>query len=472
MDKSLPLSVPVLPEQSFFEKHILAELVIISWLLCLWERYLALRQRKLMQKLKDPPQLLDGLISEDVYRKSRTYALDNNTFGHFQDFYTNVLSSLYMIYYGFYYSWTWGEDLVRWIGLNPKNEIYTTAGCLTVLRIYWLIICDLPFDIYSTFVLEQKHKFNNETPLFFIKDRILKFFVAQVLLVPLTCMTIWIIKNGGDYFYLYLWIFTVVISLILMIIYPEFIAPLFDKYTPLPEGELRKKIEELASSVGFPLYKLYIVEGSKRSSHSNAYLYGFHKHKRIVLFDTLVAEYQRKKLETDQQEKPENADDEEKKTKEEKEIRGCETDEIIAVLAHELGHWHHSHAILNFLLSEVIMLGNFILFAQLMNYSPVYEAFEFHDSKPILIGLMIITSHVLAPVNKLLIWMMTAMSRRFEFQADTYAVKLGYSEPLARALIKLHKDNLGYPLFDRLYSNWHHSHPPLLERLDALKKDD
>lgn len=144
---------------------------------------------------------------------------------------------------------------------------------------------------------------------------------------------IWIVKNGGDYFFVYLWIVSVVVSLFMMILYPEVIAPLFDKYTPLPDGELKKKIEELAASLKFPLYKLFVVEGSKRSSHSNAYLYGFHKHKRIVLFDTLIKGYCKKD--------DEDAD------------KGCETNEILAVLAHELGHWKHSHTLKGFLFGQV-----------------------------------------------------------------------------------------------------------------------
>lgn len=123
-------------------------------------------------------------------------------------------------------------------------------------------------------------------------------------------------------------------TLFMMILYPEVIAPLFDKYTPLPDGDLRRKIEALAASVKFPLYKLFIVEGSKRSSHSNAYLYGFHKHKRIVLFDTLVKEYY-------------------KPVEGETEGKGCETDEVLAVLAHELGHWKHSHTLKGFMLAQV-----------------------------------------------------------------------------------------------------------------------
>lgn len=157
----------------------------------------------------------------------------------------------------------------------------------------------------------------------------------QIIVLPLICGVIWIVQIGGDYFFVYLWVFTGVVTLFMLILYPEVIAPLFDKYSPLPEGELRTKIEELASSLGFPLYKLYIVEGSKRSSHSNAYLYGFHKHKRIVLFDTLVKEYY----------KPDDKDTEKDK--------GCETDEVVAVLAHELGHWKYNHTFKGLVLSQV-----------------------------------------------------------------------------------------------------------------------
>lgn len=120
-------------------------------------------------------------------------------------------------------------------------------------------------------------------------------------MIPLTMAMVWIVKNGGDYFFIYMWVFAIVMSLLLMIIYPEVIAPLFDKYTPLPDGDLRKRIEALAASVNYPLYKLFIVEGSRRSSHSNAYLYGFFKHKRIVLFDTLISDYKKIKEEAEKE---------------------------------------------------------------------------------------------------------------------------------------------------------------------------
>merc|ERR1712007_148934 len=138
-------------------------------------------------------------------------------------------------------------------------------------------------------------------------------------------------------------------TLFMMIIYPEFIAPLFDKYTPLPEGELRTEIESLAASISFPLYKLYVVEGSKRSSHSNAYFYGFFKFKRIVLFDTLLEESERLKLKTedDKEEEKEDEKDESKKA------TGCNNTEIVAVLGHELGHWKMNHVLKNIVIGQV-----------------------------------------------------------------------------------------------------------------------
>merc|ERR1712168_1532508 len=159
-----------------------------------------------------------------------------------------------------------------------------------------------------------------------IKDQIKKFIVSQAITFPLLAAVMKIVYWGGDYFFVYLWAFVVGFSLFMLIVYPEFIAPLFDKYTPLPEGQLRKDIEGLAASIEFPLYKLFVVEGSKRSSHSNAYFYGFFKFKRIVLFDTLLEESEREKLKINNETEAkdgdeaddENEDDKEEKTEEEK----------------------------------------------------------------------------------------------------------------------------------------------------------
>jgi STE24 endopeptidase len=209
------------------------------------------------------------------------------------------------------------------------------------------VVTGIPWSLYGTFVIEEKHGFNKQTLGFFIKDNLKKFAVNIVLSTPIVGLLLYIIKAGGEYFFIYAWLFVTIVSLILVSIYADFIAPLFDKYTLLPEGDLRTKIEELAKSVGFPLYKLYVVEGSKRSVHSNAYFYGFFKSKRIVLFDTLIEGYVA-------------SESEEKKSEEKSEIdanepkKGCSTDEILAVLAHELGHWKLNHNLKNIILNQVI----------------------------------------------------------------------------------------------------------------------
>ena len=169
-------------------------------------------------------------------------------------------------------------------------------------------IIGLPFSIYSTFVLEEKHGFNQQTALFYTKDQIKKFIISQIITMPMIAAVIKIVYWGGEFFFIYLWAFVVGFTLFMMIIYPEFIAPLFDKYTPLPDGDLRTQIEKLAASIQFPLYKLFVVEGSKRSSHSNAYFYGFFKFKRIVLFDTLLEAEEREKLKTEDDKVKEEAE--------------------------------------------------------------------------------------------------------------------------------------------------------------------
>jgi STE24 endopeptidase len=291
------------------------------------------------------------------------------------------------------------------------------------------------------------------------------------------------VQSGGDYFFLYLWIFVTLVIVLLMTVYPDYIAPLFDKYSPLQEGELKSQIEKLAASIDFPLKKLYVVEGnryllyhflahliicncslkkkkgSKRSSHSNAYFYGFFNNKRIVLFDTLIEGYVKEESETtDSTTKPPK--------------KGCNNPEILAVLGHELGHWKLNHVTKNIVISELNILFMFTVFNMLFQYQPLYEAFGFHDSQPIFIGLYIVTSYIFSPYNAILSFLTTLLSRHFEFEADQFAKKLGHAVNLKSSLIKLNLDNLGFPIYDWLYSSWHHSHPTLLQRLNALEKTE
>ncbi|KAI4457677.1 caax prenyl protease 1 [Holotrichia oblita] len=329
-------------------------ILLFLWLEYLWEIYLAIRQYNVTKKTVNVPTDLSSVMTKDTFDKARLYSMDKNKYGIVNDTFTIFVSTL-VIYYGLLARvWKYSESINPWEGEVSISSIWI------FLLMTMTTIINLPLAVYYTFVLEEKYGFNKQTARFFIVDKIKAFVLNQVIVLPMSALTIVIVKYGGDLFFVWLWMVIGIFMLILLTIYPSYIAPLFDKYTPLPEAQL------------------YVVEGSKRSAHSNAYFYGLFKSKRIVLFDTLLKN-------------PDSG--------------GCKNDEILAVLSHELGHWSHGHIIKNLII----------------------------------------------------------------MQADEFAMKLDRAEPLKRALIQLNKDNLGFPIYDTLYSMWHHSHPPLLERIAALK---
>ncbi|XP_023328409.1 CAAX prenyl protease 1 homolog isoform X3 [Eurytemora carolleeae] len=429
------------------------------WLEFIWEGYLGRRQRKIYMSHTTVPDELKGILDDETFNKARLYALDKSFFGSVEGLFSHTLSTCMLWFSGYRIFWDMAQNTLDYLEFEGKNEILNSILFSTYLSIFSLVT-GLPFSIYSTFVIEEKHGFNKQTGGFYVKDQIKKFFVSQFIQAPILAGIIKIVYWGGDHFYLYLWSFSMFMLLFLMTVYPDYIAPLFDKYTPMPEGELRTGIEQLAASVEFPLYKLYVVEGSKRSSHSNAYFYGFYKFKRIVLFDTLLELQERNKLRTE-----ETKEEDQKSAK-----MGCNNSEILAVLGHELGHWKLNHVLKNLVIGQVQLFLMFLLFALMSKYKPLYAAFGFSDIQPVLIGLMVVLQFILAPYSSVVNFLMTMLSRKFEFQADEFAAGLGRAAPLQTALIKLNNDNLSFPIYDWLYSAWNHSHPPLLERIAALKK--
>jgi STE24 endopeptidase len=223
-----------------------------------------------------------------TFEKSRIYGLDKANFSIFKMILFDLLLSPVELYLGFIaFLWYLSEALTQQLGLNANNEIIVSCVFMLVSSVVSLVK-ELPLKYYSTFVLEEKHGFNKQTIGFFIKDQIKSFVVGQCISLPIVSVIIYIVQIGGEYFFVWLWAFVGVISLVLVVVYPVYIAPLFDKFRPLEEGNLRSSIEELSASLSFPLGQLYVVEGSKRSAHSNAYFTGLFGVKRIVLFDTLL----------------------------------------------------------------------------------------------------------------------------------------------------------------------------------------
>ncbi|XP_013192336.1 CAAX prenyl protease 1 homolog [Amyelois transitella] len=422
-------------------------ILLFSWSEYLWEQYLSMRQLKIYKTNNTIPNDLKEMLNEESFKKARLYGIDKSKFKIVKEFYSIIFTTVILYKRWIYVAWNMSENMAASFNISPDREILVSCVFMTFVTLFNFIV-NMPFKIYGTFVLEEKHGFNKQTVGFFIKDQLKSLLLSLVITLPIISIAIYIIMLGGNMFVVWLWLFTTVATLLLLTLYPTVIAPLFDKFVPLPDGTLRMGIENLASKLKFPLSQIFIVEGSKRSAHSNAYFSGLFGAKRIVLFDTLLEKY----------------DEEKKKT------TGCTESEILGVLAHELGHWSCSHIYKSILLTEVNLLLLFTAFGLLFKYSMLYTSLGFPaDQEPIIIGLIVVLQMILAPYNSVLSFFATAMSRKFEFEADNFAVSLNFSNELRSALIKLGKDNLDYPIYDKLYSLWYHSHPTLLHRIENIK---
>lgn len=408
-----------------------------------FETYLDIRQHRSL-KLPTLPKALQGIISQEKFEKSRAYSLDKSHF-HFVHQAVATVTSIAMLFFGIL-PWFWEKsgEVVVYMGLNADNEIIHTLSYLAGMMI-WSQITELPFSLYSTFVIEARHGFNKQTIWLFFRDMLKEILLSILLGPPIVAAIIVIVQKGGPYLAIYLWGFVFVLTILLMTLYPILIAPLFNKFTPLPEGELRQEIEKLAASLGFPLKKLFVIDGSTRSSHSNAYLYGFFKNKRIVLYDTLLEQ--------------------------------CKNvDEIVAVIAHELGHWKLRHTLYSFVNAQILTFLQFGGFALVRNSKDLFQSFGF-QAQPVIIGLTIF-QYTITPIHHVVSFGLNLVSRAFEFQADAFAKKLGFAKPLRGALVKLQEENLSSMNTDPWYSAYHYSHPPLVERLAAIdesadtKKED
>lgn len=423
--------------------------IAFIWLVYIVDAYLDYRQLKVIRKSKysDLNDMLKSHFTTESFGKSQTYAKDKMCYGIIHGLYEQVKSTGYILL--FVTPWFWKESARLSSSYGYDGEYYQTVTFLLITTIFETII-GLPWGLYSNFVLEEKHGFNNMTMSFYFKDKVKKLFVMMPLNTAIVSGVIWVINKFGEHFYLYAWGFVSIIVIVMMYVYPEFIAPLFDTYSPLKEGELKIKIEALAGRLSFPLTKLYVVDGSKRSNHSNAYMYGFRNNKRIVLFDTLIAS----------------------ECTGENEGKGCEDDEIIAVLGHELGHWKMGHTVKMLVINEALIFLIFYCFSLSINNTELFDAFGFSgDAAPgVYIKLLVVLQTVMAPMFEVIGIAMTLFVRSNEFEADRFATDMNYAPLLEKALAKLFNDNANFPLCDGWYSWKHHSHPHFTERVAELRR--
>ena len=296
-------------------------------------------------------------------------------------------------------------------------------------------LIDLPFMLYRTFVIEERFGFNKMTLGMFLGDQLKHALVGAAIGAPVVAAVLWIMDSLGSGWWFYAWAFWLAFSLAMMLLYPTFIAPLFNKFEPMPEGELRSRIENLLARCGFRADGLFVMDGSRRSAHGNAYFTGFGKGKRIVFFDTL--------------------------------LNRLGGDEIEAVLAHELGHYKHHHIWKRVAWIAGGSLAFFALLGWLIDQSWFYQQLGLNSQGKVLaLTLFALVAPVFSfPLSPL----MSLMSRKHEFEADAYAAAHTQSGWLVSALVKLYRDNASTLTPDPLYSSFYDSHPPAALRVAKLQ---
>ncbi|PCI22004.1 MAG: peptidase M48 [Piscirickettsiaceae bacterium] len=310
------------------------------------------------------------------------------------------------------------------------------AGTALILSVFILShLIELPLDIYQTFKIEQKFGFNRTSISQFIKDQLLQITLMLLIGIPIVYGLLWVMGQMGEYWWLYAWVLTIGFTFFMTWLVPTLIAPLFNKFTPLEDDALKTRIQALLKRCGFNSKGIFVMDGSRRSGHGNAYFTGIGNNKRIVFYDTL--------------------------------IDSLDADEVEAVLAHELGHFKCKHVSKQMILSTFITLAGFALLGwlkqQLWFFDGLYIA-QINDAVALLLFILI------SPVFMTFLHPLSSkFQRKFEFEADAYASTIAKPTALIQALVKLYRDNASTLTPDPLYSSFHHSHPPAAVRIGHLK---
>lgn len=302
-----------------------------------------------------------------------------------------------------------------------------------------LSVAEIPFSYYRTFVIEQRFGFNKMTPAMFFSDLIKQYALGLLLGAPLLFGILWLMEKMGDNWWLYAWLAWIAFNLFLLAIYPTWIAPLFNKFSPLEDASLRTRIEQLLHKCGFKSSGLFVMDGSRRSNHGNAYFTGFGKTKRIVFFDTLLSR--------------------------------LEATEVEAVLAHELGHFKRHHVIKRIVWSFIVSLAFLWLLGYLMQQDWFYQGLGASATSLSSTAMALLLFFLVMPVFTFLLHPLSSLySRQHEFEADEYAAQNASAADLIRALVKLYQDNAATLTPDPLHSAFYDSHPPAAIRIAQLKK--
>lgn len=389
--------------------------------------WLMVRQFKhVSQYSTSVPEAFANNISLEAHQKAASYTITKLNVSKVELLYGTAILLV----------WTFGGGLNLldqfWLTRLGENLWYSVAVMISFIILSTLI--DLPFSIYRTFVVEEKFGFNKMSTGLFIKDSLMGITINLIIVTPLLWVMLWLMQSAGELWWIYVWLVLISFMLLMMFIYPTVIAPIFNKFNPLEDGDLKQRIEALLSRCGFASQGIFIMDGSKRSSHGNAYFTGFGQNKRIVFFDTL--------------------------------LESLEPQEIEAVLAHELGHFKHKHIRKQLIVTSILMLGSLALLGWLMQQAWFFAG----------LGVQIESTHMALILFILVLSIFgiyfqpifSFFSRKNEFEADDFAAKQSNANDLIHALVKLYKENANTLTPDPLYSAFHDSHPPAPVRVAYL----
>ena len=372
------------------------------------------------------PEEVKGIYDVEKYRKQQAYQKVNYRCSMLTSSYSFAIMLLMLLLTGF----AWVNNIALSVSAHPILLALVFFGIL----MFASSLLSTPFSVYDTFVIEQKFGFNKTTPKTYILDKIKGWLIGAVIGGGLLALIIYIYQLTGKNFWIYAWLVISGFSIFMVLFYSNLIVPLFNKQTPLPEGELKTAIQNFASKVGFKIDDIYVIDGSKRSTKANAYFTGLGPKKRIVLYDTL--------------------------------IKDMTTNELVAVLAHEIGHYKKKH-VTRSLLIGILQTGIMLFLFSLFVSSPALSAALGVSEPSFHIGL-IAFGILYSPISMITGLAMNIYSRRNEYQADAFAARYFDANELASALKKLSVSNLSNLRPHPLYVFFHYSHPTLLQRLKAL----
>ncbi|MFD1064075.1 M48 family metallopeptidase [Winogradskyella litorisediminis] len=373
------------------------------------------------------PDELSDVYDESEYKKSQNYKIANYRFGVWSSLFSFVLTLSFLLLDGFEYV----DTIARSYSENPIIIALFFFGIIMLAS----DIITTPFSYYKTFVIEEKFGFNKTSKKLFFLDKIKGLLMTAIIGGGLLALIIWFYQLTQDNFWLYAWALVTAFTVFMNMFYAKLIVPLFNKQTPLEDGELRNKISDYANSVGFNLDKIFVIDGSKRSTKANAYFSGFGSEKRVTLYDTL--------------------------------INDLSDEEIVSVLAHEVGHYKRKHIIFN-LLTAILLTGLTLYILSIFISNPLLSNAIGVEIPSFHVGLVAF-GLLYAPISELTGLSMNYFSRKFEYQADDYAKNTYKAEPLISSLKKLSKNSLSNLTPHPAYVFVHYSHPTLLQRIKKMK---